>query len=114
MFIVLLPFPNDLIGKYPTQQIAVIVYALFLFATGISMCMLWLHASKRHRLIDEKLHPQFIRNLTLRLFIAPIIFLISIPISFINTILAVFIWILGFPIGLYFERGHLKGNIYKE
>jgi uncharacterized membrane protein len=114
MFIVILPFPNDLIGKYPTQQISVFIYAIILSATGISMCMIWLHASKRYRLIDENLHPEFIRNLTLRLFIAPITFLISIPISYINTLFSVFIWILSFPLGVYFERSILKDKIYKQ
>ena len=114
MFIVLLPFPNDLIGKYPTQQIAVIVYATILSATGISMCLIWFYASSKYRLIDEKLHPQFIKNLTLRLFISPFIFLISIPISFLNPLLSLSIWFLVFPIGIYFERTYLRIEIYKN
>ena len=84
MFIVLLPFPNDLIGKYPTQQVAVVVYALITSATGVSLCLLWLHASKRHRLIDNALPAGYIRRLTVRLLISPSIFFLSIPISFLN------------------------------
>jgi uncharacterized membrane protein len=108
MFIILVPFPNDLIGKYPTQQIAVIIYAIILFSTGISMCLLWLHASIKYRLIDETLNSKFIRILTLRLLISPSIFLLSIPISFINPIYAVTLWIFGLPIGLYVERRYIK------
>jgi uncharacterized membrane protein len=75
MFIVLLPFPNDLIGKYPTQQIAVVVYAIIIIATGMSLSLLWLHASGRRRLIDESLSADFIRGLTIRLsFNLPCIF----------------------------------------
>jgi uncharacterized membrane protein len=109
MFIVLLPFPNDLIGKYPGNQIAVIIYAIFLTATGISLCFLWIHASRGFRLIDEPLPPKFIRNLTLRLCISPSIFLISIPISFFNPFISMVFWFFGFLISIYFERTYLKG-----
>jgi uncharacterized membrane protein len=114
MFIVLVPFPNDLIGKYPANQSAVIVYAVLLAATGLSMCLLWIHASKGYHLVDETLHPKFIRYLTLRLFISPSIFLISIPISFFNPLYSMVTWFFGFPIGIYFEHTHLKINIHKE
>lgn len=108
MFIVLLPFPNDLIGKYPTQQVAVIVYALLTSATGLSLWLLWLHASRRHRLIDEALPSVFINRLTIRLLISPSIFLLSIPVSFLFPVFSLVIWFLAFPIGVYFERTYLQ------
>ncbi|HIG99263.1 MAG TPA: DUF1211 domain-containing protein [Thermoplasmata archaeon] len=108
MFIVLLPFPNDLIGKYPTQQVAVIVYAIITAATGISLCLLWLHASKRYRLIDEVRPAGYIKRLTVRLLISPSIFLISIPVSFLNPLYSLATWFFAFPIGVYFERTYLK------
>ncbi len=108
MFIVLLPFPNDLIGKYPTQQIAVVVYAIIIIATGMSLSLLWLHASRRRRLIDESLSADFIRRLTIRLLISPCIFLISIPISFLNPLYSLVTWFLAFPLGIYFERTYLR------
>ena len=114
MFIVLVPFPNDLIGKYPANQSAVIVYAVLLAATGISMCLLWIHASKGYRLVDETLQPKYVWRLTVRLLISPIIFLISIPISFFNPLYAMVTWFFGFPIAIYFERTRLKGNILQE
>jgi TMEM175 potassium channel family protein len=108
MFIVLLPFPNDLIGKYPTQQVAVIVYAIFTGATGVSLWLLWLHASRNHRLIDEGLPVVFLKRLNLRLLISPCIFLISIPISFLNPLLSLVTWFLAFPLGVLFERVYLQ------
>jgi uncharacterized membrane protein len=110
MFIVLVPFPNDLIGKYPANQSAVIVYAVLLAATGLSLCLLWIYASKRYRLVDESLHQKFIRYLMVRLLISPSFFLISIPISFFNPLYAMVTWFFGFPIVIYFERTHLKGT----
>jgi uncharacterized membrane protein len=114
MFIVLLPFPNDLIGKYPANQSAVIVYAVLLAGTGISMCLLWIHASRGYRLIDETLTPSFIRRLTMRLLFSPTIFLVSIPLSFLSPLASMVFWFFGFPIGMYYERRFLKRNIHKD
>jgi uncharacterized membrane protein len=114
MFIVLLPFPNDLIGKYPTQQISVIIYAVLLSATGISLCLLWIYASRRYRLIDSTLRQDFIKHLTLRLFVSPIIFLISIPFSFFNPIYSIVIWFFAVPVGFYVESKYLRSDAYNE
>lgn len=108
LFIVLLPFPNDLIGKYPTQQVAVIVYAIIIIATGISLYLLWTHASRQHRLIGASLPTEYIRRLSLRLLISPIIFFLSIPVSFLNPLYSLVIWFLAFPLGVFFERTYLK------
>jgi uncharacterized membrane protein len=114
MFIVLLPFPNDLIGKYPANLIAVIVYALFLAGTGISLCLLWMYASRRYRLIDETIHPDFIRRLTRRLLISPTIFIISILIAFVSPLTSMISWFLGFPLSIYYERRFLFKKVHKE
>jgi uncharacterized membrane protein len=113
MFVVLLPFPNDLIGKYPTQQLAVAVYAVIIMATGLSLCLLWIHASKGHRLIEEAVPRVFIRNLTRRLLISPSVFFISLFISFLNPLFSLVCWFCVFPIGMYFERRYIKGYSQK-
>ncbi|HVQ01530.1 MAG TPA: TMEM175 family protein [Candidatus Thermoplasmatota archaeon] len=114
MFIVLLPFPNDLIGKYPANLVTVIIYALFLAATGISLCLLWVYASRKYRLIDETIHPDFIRRLTLRLLISPAIFAISILIAFVSPLTSMISWFFGFPLSIYYERARLFKKVHKE
>jgi uncharacterized membrane protein len=114
MFIVLLPFPNDLIGKYPANLVTVITYALFLAATGVSLCLLWVYASRRYRLIDASIHPDFIRRLTIRLLISPTIFVISIVIAFVNPLVSMITWFFGFPLSIYYERTYLFRKVHKE
>jgi uncharacterized membrane protein len=114
MFIVLLPFPNDLIGKYPANLTTVIIYAIFLAATGISLCLLWVYASRGYRLVDETLHPDFIRRLTLRLLFSPLLFLISIPIAFVSPLVSMITWFFGFPLAIYYERRYLFQKVHKE
>ena len=108
MCIVLLPFPNDLIGKYPTQQVAVVVYAILTCMTGVSLWLFWVHASRNHQLIDETLPAPFIKRLNLRLLISPIIFLLSIPVSYLDPLLSLITWFCAFPLGILYERRYLK------
>lgn len=108
MFIVLLPFPNDLIGKYPTQQVAVVVYAIITGMTGVGLWLIWVHASRNHRLVDEMLSVSFIKRLNLRLLISPCIFLISIPLSYLNPLVSLVTWFLAFPFGILFERTYIR------
>lgn len=114
MFIVLLPFPNDLIGKYPANLTTVIIYATFLAATGISLCLLWMYASMRYRLVDETIHPVFIRRLTIRLLFSPIIFILSIPVAFVSPLTSMISWFFGFPLSIYYERRYLFRKVHTE
>jgi uncharacterized membrane protein len=114
MFIVLLPFPNDLIGKYPAYLPTVIIYASFLAASGFSLCLLWVYASKRYRLVDETLHPDFIRRLTIRQLFSPAIFVISIPVAFVSPLASMISWFFGFPLSIYYERTYLFTKVHKE
>lgn len=114
MFIVLLPFPNDLIGKYPANEVTVIIYALFLAATGLSLYLLWVYASRRYRLVNETLHPDFIRRLRVRLLFSPVIFVISIPIAFVYPLASMVCWCFGFPISIYYERTRLFKKVHTE
>jgi uncharacterized membrane protein len=108
MCIILLPFPNDLIGKYPTQQVAVVVYAVLTCMTGVSLWLFWVHASRNHQLIDETLAATFIKRLNLRLLISPCIFLLSIPLSFLDPLLSLVTWFFAFPLGMLYERRYLQ------
>lgn len=109
MLIVLLPFPNDLIGKYPFTTTATIIYAFFLVLTSTSQLLLWTYVSHHHRLINPNINPLFIHNLTIRLTIPIILFLISIPLAIATPLYAIITWILYFPIGFYIEH-HLMHN----
>ena len=112
MFIVLLPFPNDLIGKYPNQQVSIIIYAFLLAATGSCMGLLWIYASSKYRLIDKDVNPDFIKHLRIRLFVSPSIFLCSIPFSFLNPLVSIIIWGCAFPVNFYVERTFRKTKAY--
>ncbi|NPV51576.1 MAG: DUF1211 domain-containing protein [Candidatus Methanofastidiosum sp.] len=108
MFIAILPFPNSLLGRYPTEQLVIVLYSLCIFITGIIPNFIWLHASKKYRLIDKSLSKKFIDHVTVRLFVSPLMFLLAVPFSYISSYISILIWFLSLPFGslteLYFRR----------
>lgn len=92
--ITLVPFLTSLVDLYRNSQETTIIYASSLTVTGLLAWAMWRHASRRHRLIDEDTAPYTIRLITLDTLLLPLVFLISIGISFINLTAAHWSWLL--------------------
>jgi uncharacterized membrane protein len=104
MFITLVPFITNLNIHYGNLQIAVIVSAIFYSIPGFALSILWLHSSKNHLLIDKKLSGYMITVTRNRNFIAPLVFITSIPLSYIHPYLAIFFWLMMIPLRLIVNR----------
>jgi uncharacterized membrane protein len=89
-----MPFPTGLLIRYPTQQIAVIVYAGSLIAAGISLDLLWWYATRNHHLVSHTMEPDFIRFVHRRILTAPLFYLVAIVVSFFNVFIAILIFAL--------------------
>ena len=81
MCIVFLPFPTALLGQYPEQQVAVIIYAGTLVITGLVLQSLWWYATSEYRLVDRTIDPRLVQRATRRNLTAPLIYLLAIGIS---------------------------------
>lgn len=93
-FITLISFATDLYFKYGNFHSIFVLYASILTLTGSLLVFIWLHGSKENLLIDKTMNI-FQRKLTLYdLAIPPVIFLISIGISFIDLKVAQYFWVL--------------------
>jgi uncharacterized membrane protein len=93
-FITLISFATDLYFNYGNFHSVFVLYASILTVTGSLLFFIWLHGSKENLLIDKTMNI-FQRKLTLYdLAIPPVIFLISIGISFIDIQVAQYFWIL--------------------
>jgi len=103
-FIVLIPFPSDLIGRFISQEISIIVYSVFMAATGLLLSLIWHYASSKHRLIDKSVSDLKIRRLSFRTYITPIMFLVSIPLSFALGAFTPVVWVSVWPLGILIDR----------
>lgn len=104
MFVAFIPFPTALLGEYGDLQFPAIFYAGILVVVGLLYIALWRHATIHHRLVSPDLDPKIIRYSTARSLSTVVIFLVSIPISFINPTIATLCWGLVFFTNQFLPR----------
>lgn len=92
VFLSFLPFPVDLYGDYPTEKVAIIFYSSSLAVVGFFLVAIWLYANSK-KLINENLSKRHIRYYTLRLLVAPLVFITSASIVFIDPVISQLSWI---------------------
>jgi uncharacterized membrane protein len=91
-----LPFPADLLGHYPDNRTAVIIYAANLAAVSLASGAIWLYAV-RAGLTGPEVTPRMRRYFLLRPAITAFVFLLSIAVSFVDVHAALPLWVLAFP-----------------
>jgi uncharacterized membrane protein len=104
MCVAFLPFTTSLLDEYGDQQLVVAIYATSLAITRLLLTAVWWYASGKHRLVDEAVNRGTIRALRIRGLIMPLIFLISIAVSFFSISAAILSWLLLFVGDLFAMR----------
>jgi uncharacterized membrane protein len=107
LFITLVSYFTGLLTTYSTHRIVVITFASIMSATGFILCIVWWYATHNKHLVDKDIHPHLVKYFFLRSFGSPVIFLISIGISFVNIQLAEFFWALILPVGIIIYMKHI-------
>lgn len=94
LFVSLLPFTAALLGRYPQNQTAVVVYALHLMVMVLIQYFIWRHASHKKNLVVENLDPR-VSILANRVgFVGIGAYALAIVLSFVNVNIALAIYIL--------------------
>jgi uncharacterized membrane protein len=93
LFITLLSLTTTLVTNYASYQIPYIIYCLIVIMTSSLLVLIWWYATKEYRLVDKGMHPLFIKGTFFALLAIPIIFSISIIISFIDLDIAQYFWL---------------------
>ena len=91
-FIACMPFLAGMLGHYVFVPIALIAYTLAIAALGFSMALIWWYASHNHRLISPDLDADTIRSNNIRLFVAPLMFLVAVPFAYISSTAVIIVW----------------------
>jgi uncharacterized membrane protein len=113
LWIALLPFFTKILAEYGDLQVALALYSLDQAATGLFLTLSWIYASRNHRLIDKDVPEKTIRLTLIRSSTAPILFFVSIGVSFINPILTYISWFGLVPIIMILYRyGHKNEKHY--
>jgi uncharacterized membrane protein len=91
-FIICMPFLASLLGQYVFVPIALVAYSLAIAALGLSMALIWWYASYHHRLIDSAVPQDEIRIINIRLFVAPLMFVLAVPFAYVSSTAVIAVW----------------------
>ncbi len=104
--ITLIPFLTNLIIQYGNFELATILFAAMQVVTGAMLIIIWVYASRNHRLIDPRLDARVIKFNYHRETVVIVIFLVSIPIAFFSTTLAQISWVAIAPLAGILQRAY--------
>jgi uncharacterized membrane protein len=102
-FVAFLPFPTALIGQYEQNSIAFLVFALSMAAVSLMELVLARHAL-RSNLLGPQVPGQVWRWTRLASGFPVAIFVLSIPVAFLNPTVALLSWLVLAPVGLLINR----------
>jgi len=94
MCVAFLPFPTALMGEYGDQQLVVVIYAGSLAVTRLLLSSVWWYVSDKPHLANIDMDTRTMRAFGIRAWAIPLIFLVSIAISFFSVTAAVYSWLL--------------------
>ena len=86
MFVVIIPYTNDLSSLYSVNVSVQIFYSLNLLLVGLLSCLSWWYGASNHRLINPDLDSNSIIYIGLEGIIEPVVCLLTIVVSLINPI----------------------------
>ena len=94
MAISFLPFPTSLLGEYSGEQISVVIYAATAAAASLLLVSISWYATAEHRLVSSDLDDEAERNQRVQGLAVPVVFVLSIGISFFSPRAAMYSWLL--------------------
>ncbi len=104
LLVTLLSLSTSLVINYGTYQIPYVIYCVIVIMTSSLLATIWWHATRNKRLVDKNLHPLFIKGVFVNLISIPIVFTISIIISFVNLEIAQYFWLIMAPLNITIKR----------
>ena len=100
--IAFLPYPTALLSATsPTQVGSVVFFAVCVAAAGLTEAAIWLYALRVPRLVSTGIPPWQRRKITLRMLVAPVVFLASIPVALVAPGSAEYVWIAVYVLDLF-------------
>jgi uncharacterized membrane protein len=93
MLVAFVPFPTSLLGEYGNQQLPVAIYAVTLAVGRLLLTAIHWYSTRNARLVDEARDPAEVRFFLIRGLALPVVFLLSIGVSFFSVGAAIWSWV---------------------
>jgi uncharacterized membrane protein len=94
MAVAFLPFPTSLLGEYSGEQVSVVIYAANAAVASLLLTAISWYATKGQRLVSPELDDEEGRLRRLQGLAVPVVFLLSIGVSFFSPMAAMYSWLL--------------------
>ena len=94
MAVAFLPFPTSLLGEYSEEQISVVIYAVNAAVASLLLVAISWYATSNHHLVGPDLDDEENRIRRVQGLAVPVVFLLSIGVSFFSPIAAMYSWLL--------------------
>jgi uncharacterized membrane protein len=104
LLITLLSLSTSLVINYGGYHIPYIIYSIMVILTSSLLAMIWWHATKDKLLIDKNLHQFYIKGVMINLISIPLVFTVSIIISFVNLDIAEYFWLVIAPLNIAIKQ----------
>jgi uncharacterized membrane protein len=93
MVVAFVPFPTSLLGEYGNYQLPVAVYAATLAIGRLLLTAIHWYSTRNDSLLSEGQDPRTVRFFLIRGLTIPVIFLLSIGVSFFSVSAAIWSWV---------------------
>ena len=100
----LLPFLTQLAQEYKGDVNATFVYGTGLAITGLVLSGLWKYATHKHRLVSIDMDDRVIHYNSVRTAFGPVLFLLTLPLIYVNLLLAKILWAAIIIVYIFFEH----------
>ena len=94
MLVSFVPFPTALLGAYGRQPVILMIYGLTMAAIGFMLFLIWLYATRGHKLVAPKIDALMVQLTMWKTLIPPMLYLLAVVLSHVSTILSMMIYIL--------------------
>ena len=102
-FVAFLPFPTGLLGAYFENPVSIVTYALAVaIVSGLEVVLF--RRAYRDGLLRRGMPPEVFRYGTLSSTLPVVFFVLSMPVAFVSTGVAVAFWFLAVPVQLVLDR----------
>jgi len=104
LFITLLSLTTSFVINYASYQIPYIIYCALVIMTSSLLVIIWWYATKGRHLVNKDMNPSFIKGVFFSLLSIPVIFGVSIIVSFIDLSIAQYIWLSVIPMNIFIRH----------
>jgi len=113
LFVIIMPAAAAVLGRYPTQPLAILCFGVNSALLGLSSWLAWSHACGSGHLLDSQADPNLVAMISRLWFSTPVVFIITIPLAFLNIYLVYVLWLIlpvlsYVSIGIYMKQARQK------